>query len=155
MSVAFRRDSDEEHLEPKFELPIPAGPNLVTPRGLTLIGERIVALESAIEAEPDDTRKAALKRDLRYWKIRQTTAQLAPPAATDTVSFGSRVRFELNGAERSIDIVGDDEAEPAAGRIAFSAPLARALIGGAEGDLLDFGGKEEAIEILAVGPIPD
>ena len=34
MSVAFRRDSDEEHLEPKFELPIPAGPNLVTLRGL-------------------------------------------------------------------------------------------------------------------------
>ena len=37
MSVAFRRESDEEHLEPKFELPIPPGPNLVTPRGLTLV----------------------------------------------------------------------------------------------------------------------
>ena len=33
MSVAFRRDCDEEHLEPKFELPIPVGPNLVTGRG--------------------------------------------------------------------------------------------------------------------------
>lgn len=32
MSVAFRRDCDEEHLEPHFELPIPPGPNLVTPR---------------------------------------------------------------------------------------------------------------------------
>ena len=31
MSVAFRRESDEEHLEPKFELPIPPGPNYVTP----------------------------------------------------------------------------------------------------------------------------
>ena len=37
MSVAFRRESDEEHLEPKFELPIPPGPNLVTARGLALI----------------------------------------------------------------------------------------------------------------------
>ena len=37
MSVAFRRDSDEEHLEPKFELPVPVGPNLVTARGLALI----------------------------------------------------------------------------------------------------------------------
>ena len=36
MSVAFRRESDEEHLEPKFELPIPPGPNLVTPRGAEL-----------------------------------------------------------------------------------------------------------------------
>ena len=26
MSVAFRRDSDEEHLEPKFAVPIPPGP---------------------------------------------------------------------------------------------------------------------------------
>ena len=38
MSVAFRRESDEEHLEPKFERPIAPGPNLVTPRGLALIG---------------------------------------------------------------------------------------------------------------------
>ena len=40
MSVAFRRDGDEEHLEPKFEIPIPPGPNLVTARGLALIGEK-------------------------------------------------------------------------------------------------------------------
>jgi hypothetical protein len=26
MSVAFRRESDDEHMEPKFELPIPPGP---------------------------------------------------------------------------------------------------------------------------------
>ena len=34
MSVAFRRESDEEHKEPRFEIPIPVGPNLVTPAGL-------------------------------------------------------------------------------------------------------------------------
>ena len=33
VSVAFRRESDEEHLEPKFERPIPPGANLVTARG--------------------------------------------------------------------------------------------------------------------------
>ena len=27
MSVAFRRESDEEHLEPIFEIPLPPGPN--------------------------------------------------------------------------------------------------------------------------------
>ena len=48
MSVAFRRDSDEEHLEPKFELPIPLGPNLVTTRGLAMIGSRIAELEARI-----------------------------------------------------------------------------------------------------------
>ena len=52
MSVAFRRESDEEHLEPKFELPFPPGPNLVTPRGLALIEARNAELEAAIAAEP-------------------------------------------------------------------------------------------------------
>jgi len=46
MSVAFRRESDEEHLEPKFELPLPPGPNLVTARGLALIEARADALET-------------------------------------------------------------------------------------------------------------
>ena len=44
MSVAFRREGDEEHLEPKFEIPIPPGPNLVTSRGLALIGARVAEL---------------------------------------------------------------------------------------------------------------
>lgn len=154
MSVAFRRESDEEHLEPKFELPIPPGPNLVTPRGLKLIEAKLTELDAALGATTDDARLTELKRDLRYWQTRLTTAQLAPSPPGDRVAFGSRVTFSLNGAERRIDIVGDDEAEPAAGRIAFSAPLARALMGAGEGDLVDFGGKAEAIEVLALEAIP-
>ena len=48
MSVAFRRESDDEHLEPTFELPIPPGPNRVTPRGLALIAERLAACEAQV-----------------------------------------------------------------------------------------------------------
>jgi transcription elongation GreA/GreB family factor len=55
---------------------------------------------------------------------------------------------------RRIDIVGDDEADPAAGRIAFSAPLARALIGSGAGDRVDFAGRAEALEVVDIGPIP-
>ena len=65
MSVAFRRDSDEEHLEPKFELPVPAGPNLVTARGLARIEQRLAELQSEVRAA-DETAAAGLKRDLRY-----------------------------------------------------------------------------------------
>ncbi len=50
MSVAFRRDSDEEHLEPKFELPIPPGPNFVTPAGLAQIEARVTELQALVEA---------------------------------------------------------------------------------------------------------
>jgi hypothetical protein len=66
MSVAFRRESDEEHTEPRFELPIPAGPNLVTARGLALIEARVAALSAESLEETDAERLESLKRDLRY-----------------------------------------------------------------------------------------
>jgi transcription elongation GreA/GreB family factor len=153
MSVAFRRDNDDEHKEPRFELPIPPGPNLVTARGLARIASRVAELEAAPAA--DEAGEAERTRDLRYWRARSATARLMPPPAPGEVGFGARVRFRLNGAERTIDIVGDDEAEPAAGRIAFSAPLARAMIGAEPGERIDFGGSSGAIEIVDSNPIPD
>jgi transcription elongation GreA/GreB family factor len=152
MSVAFRRESDEEHLEPKFELPIPPGPNLVTPRGLQLIRERVDALEAAAAAEGDAERRKPVLRDLRYWRTRLATAQPAPPPEESVAGIGTRVTFRLDGAERTLTLVGHDEADPEAGLIAFTAPLARAMMGAEAGEWLDFAGKAEAIEILAVEP---
>lgn len=149
MSVAFRRESDEEHKEPRFELPIPAGPNLVTEGGLALIDARIAALE-AEQATADDTRRAEIARSLRYWHTRRMTAIVAPPSPADEIAFGSRVRIRTDGAIRDIRIVGDDEADPAAGLIAFSAPLARALIGAGEGETVGMPGRDEAVEVVAL-----
>ena len=151
MSVAFRRDCDEEHLEPKFELPIPLGPNLVTARGLALIDGRVADLESRIEATTDEAEIPALKRDLRYWQTRQITAQVAPIPAGGGVEFGSRVRITLNGKPRTFQIVGDDEADPAAGLISFTAPLSRAMLGAEAGEVLPFGDAADAIRILEIG----
>jgi transcription elongation GreA/GreB family factor len=153
MSVAFRRESDEEHKEPKFELPLPPGPNLVTERGLALMDARVTALEAEIEAETDDAAREVLKRALRYWNTRQTTAIVAPEPSGEDVAFGTSVTFRLNGALRTIHIVGSDEADPAAGRIAFTGPLVKAMMGAEPGDLIDFGGLADAIEIVEVGPI--
>jgi transcription elongation GreA/GreB family factor len=154
VSVAFRRESDDEHKEPKFELPIPAGPNIVTARGLRLIGETVARLEAELAAASDDAQREEVKRDLRYWHTRQATAQLAPAPPQDEVAFGSRVHFKLNGQARTIDIVGDDEADPAEGRIAFSAPLAQALMGGFVGEEIDFGNREKAIKISRIESLP-
>ena len=150
MSVAFRRESDEEHLEPRFELPIPPGPNLVTARGLALITERIAALETAIAAAPDEAARTPLQRDLRYWLARQVSAELAPPPAGDKVEFGASVTFRLRGARKTFRLVGDDEADPAAGLLSFNAPLARAMLGAEPGDLLAFAGEDDSLEVLAV-----
>jgi transcription elongation GreA/GreB family factor len=153
LSVAFRRESDEEHKEPKFEIPIPVGPNWVTTRGRALIEARVAELEAELARDVAETRLEELKRDLRYWRTRLATAEDAPSVPEGEAGFGSRVRFRLNGQERVIEIVGDDEAEPAAGRLAFSAPLARAVTGAGVGDYADFAGKADAIEILEVTAI--
>lgn len=149
MSVAFRRDSDEEHKEPRFELPIPAGPNLVTPGGRALIETRIGELEARLAGATAEDAEA-VRRDLRYWKTRRATARETAPPRDGTVGFGSLVELTLAGRARRIAIVGDDEAEPAADRIAFSAPLARALIGAEAGDVLPFAGRDDAIVVTAV-----
>jgi transcription elongation GreA/GreB family factor len=153
MSVAFRREGDDEHLEPKFELPIPLGPNLVTARGLQLIKDRVAALQEKVAALTDDTALKIAKRDLRYWNTRQSTAELAPVPSGTKVEFGTRVTFLLNGKEKTLALVGDDEAYPASGIISFSAPISRALIGLEPGDYSDFAGQEDAIEILSVEAI--
>jgi len=150
MSVAFRRESDEEHLEPKFELPIPTGPNLVTARGLALIEARIAELEAGLAGLDDPAEVATVQRDLRYWNTRRITAELAPAPAGDKVEFGTRVRVLLNGKPKTLAIVGDDEAEPAKGLLSFNAPLSRAMLGAEVGDVLPFGGVADAIEILAI-----
>lgn len=150
MSVAFRRESDDEHLEPTFELPLPPGPNLVTPRGRALIEERIAALEAEIAATEEVEAVKKLRRDLRYWQTRRATAVETRPRDDGAVGFGNRVTFVLLGRERQVTLVGDDEADPAAGTIAFSAPLARALMGAEAGELVAFNGRDDAIEVIAV-----
>jgi transcription elongation GreA/GreB family factor len=148
MSVAFRRESDEEHREPRFELPIPAGPNLVTGAGPALIAARVAELEAAVAAAGAEDREPLL-RELRYWHTRAATAEVVALPAGDEAGIGSRVTFRLNGATRTITIVGHDEADAEA-RIAFAAPLARALMGTGAGDLAEFQGRTDAIEVIAV-----
>ncbi len=149
MSVAFRRDSDEEHLEPKFELPLPPGPNLVTTRGLALIEARIAELE-ADAASASTEQLPAIQRDLRYWRTRFATAQLAPDATGEIVAFGTTVTIRQDGKTRTLAIVGHDESDPAASRIAFTAPLAQALIGSEIGEEVEAPGPGGPIMVVGI-----
>ena len=150
MSVAFRRESDEEHLEPKFELPIPPGPNWVTPRGGELTRAKVAEVEAALAAASDEEERTRLQRELRYWNTRAATAEPAPAPAEDEVGIGSAVTIRLNGQTRTLTIVGHDEADPTHDRIAYAAPLARALMGAMAGETVAFGGKADAVEVVEV-----
>lgn len=150
MSVAFRRESDEEHLEPKFELPLPPGPNLVTSRGQAQIRTRVAELEAALAQLTDEEAIKSVRRELRYWGTRQATAQVQAEPEGTSVAFGCTVTFRMKGKQQCVTIVGHDEADPAEGLISFSAPLSRALLGAEVGDRLDFAGRPEEIEVLAI-----
>jgi transcription elongation GreA/GreB family factor len=153
MSVAFRRESDEEHKEPRFELPLPAGPNLVTHRGYDLIKARTEELEAAVASASNDERRAELQRDLRYWRTRLATARLAPAASGDAVAFGTHVVMEQDGRARTVTIVGHDEADPASGLIAFTSPLAQALMGAEPGEDIIAPGPGHAVQLISIAPI--
>ena len=155
MSVAFRRESDDEHKEPEFELPIAVGPNLVTPRGLRLLGEEVARLEAEIAATSDEEARKKVQRRLRYFHTRQSTAEVQTPPSDGSVGIGSRVTYRLNKVEKTITVVGGDEADPALGCVAFSAPLARALMGAEIGERVEYQDREDAIEIVAVETDPE
>lgn len=59
--------------------------------------------------------------------------------SSDKVVFGATVRFvdEDSGEEKCYQIVGEDEANIKQGKISFSSPIARALIGKLVGDVVE------------------
>lgn len=150
MSVAFRRESDDEHMEPKFEIPLPPGPNWVTARGMRMTRETVTELEAIDMTAMDEEAAKKHKRLLRYWRTRLATALEQPVPDGDAVAFGACVTYRLNGQDKRVAIVGDDEADPNAGRISFSSPLARAMMDAEVSEKVDFAGKAEAIEILEI-----
>lgn len=153
MSRAFTKEIDDAPPPPPEERTMSAAPNFVTPRGARLIAEEIAALDAQV-ATASGAQLAALQRDLRYWSARQATMQLVPPAdAPSSVGFGTTIKIRRNGRVVSLSIVGEDEADPATGRIAWTSPLAEALEGAEAGETVPFeaGGRDEDITVLEIG----
>jgi transcription elongation GreA/GreB family factor len=154
MSRAFVRESDADAgLLP--ERPVSTHPNLVTPRGLTLIEARLRELEGerqAARAGDDAALRARVERDLRYWSARRGSARvIAPATATERVRFGMRVTLRLSsGATQAFRLVGEDEAEAAQGLLSWVAPFAQALLGREVGEVVPFQGGEA--EIVGIEP---
>jgi transcription elongation GreA/GreB family factor len=85
--------------------------------------------------------EAAAERDIRYLEARLRTALPVDPARQpqDEVAFGARVTLtDAAGDTHVFEITGEDEADAAQGRIAPQSPLARALLGAALGDTVQW-----------------
>jgi transcription elongation GreA/GreB family factor len=159
MSVAFVKEESAEAAQ-EVSLPpraISAHPNLVTQSGLRALDQALADSQQALKAaqviEDANERRRALElaaRDVRYFAERVASA-VPQPEATDTVvvAFGSRVTILRDDDRRqTFRIVGEDEAGPRSGSIAYVAPLAQRLIGKRVGETVEMEGRE--IEIVAI-----
>ena len=97
-----------------------------------------------------------IDRRLGYLARIMKEAKVVDPArqeVRDQVRFGAIVELaDDDDRRRVLTIVGDDEAEASAGRIGWSAPIARALIGARVGDerTVRLPAGEKNYEIVAI-----
>lgn len=174
MSRAFVKEDDagQAPIIPQRPALPPGTPNYVTPQGLEQLRAELTELEgerSQVEAnrenEADRTRQLTiLNAQIGALSERIGTAKVVDPGTqpADEVRFGAKVQLRTlkgmqEGLERSIQIVGIDEASVAEGKVAFVAPLARAVTGKKLGETasLRLGRQEELVEVISISyPTP-
>lgn len=177
MSKAFTKETDTE--DDEIALPaIPVGgKNYITPAGyarlraelLSLIDEerpKVVdvvhwAASNGDRSENGDylygkKRLREIDRRIRFLTKRLEIAEVVDPsvhAGSDQVFFGATVSYvEDDGTERTVTILGVDEADNARQQISWVSPVARALLKAREGDAvaLQTPAGMRSLEILAV-----
>jgi transcription elongation GreA/GreB family factor len=148
MSRAFVKETAESAAPP--ERMVEDGPNPVTPEGMRQIDGHIARIEAAMQSESNVLLRETLARDLRYWSVRKSTAEIAHPAADGTVTFGSTVTITRKGRKRTFRIVGVDEADASKDKISFHAPLAKAVMGAKPGDIIEADEPLGEIEIVEI-----
>ena len=96
-----------------------------------------------------DRRLGHLAKVMKAAKVVEPGAE----GARDQVRFGATVELaDEDDNRRILTIVGDDEADASSGRIGWSAPLARALIGARVGDerTVRLPAGEKSYEVMAI-----
>ena len=165
MSRAFVKDDapDGPPIVPE-RAPLPPGaPNYVTPRGHRLLREEKESLESerskVAGADVDDAesqrRLAVVTQQLTALTERLAIAQVVKPksAEADTVRFGASVTVSVEGqGDSTVQIVGVDEASVEDGLVAFTSPIARAVIGKTVGErgVMQTPQGDVEVEVVAV-----
>jgi transcription elongation factor GreB len=169
MSKAFTKDdASPPPLVVRPRAPLPADvPNYVTARGLGLLRAELSDLErerarmgGAGHDEVERTaRLAVVGSRIAELAARLASARLVDPRTQprDEVRFGATVTLRTAGGDvanavRRLTIVGVDEAAAADGRVAFLAPIARAILGLRAGEtaVLRTANGEQELEVVTI-----
>lgn len=162
MSRAFVKESDDDFSASELpERPVPAHANYVTPHGMEQLRNRVRELAEQHEqlklvAQEDSEAKRKLReveRDQRYFNTQLERAELVDPSGhpQGEVRFGATVDVEdADGGVQTFSIVGDDEADVAAGKISWESPLARSMLGARVGDTVKWRRPAGEVEVEIV-----
>ena len=161
MSKAFTKESDGDEDDDLGGLPpLPAGgKNYITPQGYQRIKTELLdlidserpkiveivhwAASNGDRSENGDylygkKRLREIDRRIRFLTKRLEIAEVVDPAVhagSDQVFFGATVTYvDDEGVERTITIMGIDEAESAKNQVSWIAPVSRALLKSRAGD---------------------
>ncbi len=164
MSRGFVKEGDQE--EPTMIPPraaLPAGAiNYVTPAGLEALKKEREQLEhdrAHIDAENETEKRrtqALIDGKISLLQERLNTARLLKPEdqPEDEVRFGATVELENTdiGEKQKFQIVGVDEADIKKKKIAFVAPVAKAITGKKVGETIEFslGPEKRNLKILNI-----
>ncbi|MFC6225478.1 GreA/GreB family elongation factor [Hymenobacter artigasi] len=169
MSRGFTKEDDAQTppiIPPRAALP-PGTPNYVTPAGLALLRAELATLEAEraqAEANHDNDTDRTHRLSLYNGRLAQLLERIGSAKVVDPtgqppkeVRFGATVALcTLSGGkvgfERKFTIVGVDEADVALGKVAFVAPIARAVQGAKlrQRVPLKLGPQEEIVEVTAI-----
>ena len=165
MNKAFTRDNDSDEDDdspggPAVPLP-PGGKNYMTPAGYARLRAELLELidverPKVVEAvhwaakngdrsENGDyiygkKRLREIDRRIRFLTKRLELAHISDPAihrGSDQVFFGATVLYaDEAGTQRTVTILGIDEADGAQAQVSWVSPIARALLKAREGDVV-------------------
>jgi transcription elongation factor GreB len=183
MSKAFTKENDSDE-DDELALPdLPAGgKNYITPQGYARLRAELLQLmdeerPKVVEAvhwaarngdrsENGDyiygkKRLREIDRRIRFLTKRLEVAEISDPSlhhGGDQIFFGAAVTYaDATGQERTVTIMGIDEADSAQGQVSWISPVARALLKARVGDevkLVTPLGVQQ-IEVLGVAyPVP-
>src|SRR6266851_58027 len=179
MSKAFVKESDEDAAELPDDVPaIPVGvKNYMTPDGHRRLQEELRRLSrderpkvvevvawaagNGDRSENGDylygkLRLREIDRRIRFLTKRLESAEIVDPrrqSRHDQVFFGATVTYAASdGAEKTVRIVGIDEADLDRRQVSWISPIARALLKAHEGDVVELRTPTgiEQIEVLEI-----
>ncbi len=159
MSRAFvKDDADDDPVVVPARAPLPDGVvNRVTPEGLSALERERAVLEAALERarrDADPRAEAAAAGQLDAVRARLTSARVVDLSdAPGTADVGVMVALRRDdGARVRFRIVGVDESDPAADRVAFTAPVAAAALGKRVGERFTahIGERDVGFEVVAL-----